>query len=186
FQQTLFIVSFLVRFCASVAIYQLGLLSVLGDEDSSGWLGGEIIASHWQSQHVDFLHLPFSLLQSFNGHHLGYQYLVAFLFYLMPEMNRLVPAALNCLVGSLTVVLAFRIAKQLFGDWVANRVGWWSCIVPSLVVWSAQTLKEPWVIFLETVALYGCINLKTKGLATRHLVLCILAIVFLIPFRFYA
>jgi hypothetical protein len=55
-----------------------------------------------------------------------------------------------------------------------------------MLVWSAQTVKEPVVILLETVALYGCIRLRQVGSAPRHLVLCAASIVLLLPFRFYA
>jgi hypothetical protein len=34
--------------------------------------------------------------------------------------------------------------------------------------------------------LYGCIRLRQCGLSTRHLLLCVAAIVLLLPFRFYA
>ena len=72
----------------------------------------------------------------------------------------MVAAVLNCFFGALTVVFAYRIARTLFSEWVAIRVGWWTCLLPSLIVWSGQTVKEPAVIFLETLALYGCVNLS--------------------------
>jgi hypothetical protein len=54
------------------------------------------------------------------------------------------------------------------------------------VIWSAQTVKEPVVIFLETAALYSCIRLRQIGFTPRHLALCGAAIVLLLAFRFYA
>ena len=98
---------------------------------------------------------------------------------------RLPAAVLNNLFGALTVVLAYRIAATLFSPWVARRVGLWACVLPSLVVWSAQTLKEPVVIFLETAALAACVRIKRSG-RTREAVACAAAIVLLVPFRFYA
>ncbi|HXG66905.1 MAG TPA: hypothetical protein VNO70_17515, partial [Blastocatellia bacterium] len=95
-------------------------------------------------------------------------------------------AALNCFFGALTVVYAYRIAQVLFSEWVAVRVGWWACIFPSLIVWSAQTVKEPVIILLETVALYGCVHLKLSGFSLRYIILCALAVLLVIPFRFYA
>ncbi|MGH9765514.1 MAG: hypothetical protein ACREDR_30870, partial [Blastocatellia bacterium] len=50
----------------------------------------------------------------------------------------------------------------------------------------AQTLKEPVVILLETVVLYGCVRLKVSGFSVRHILICGLAIILVLPFRFYA
>jgi hypothetical protein len=55
-----------------------------------------------------------------------------------------------------------------------------------MIIWSSQTLKEPTVIFLETIVLYGCVRLKVKGFSLRHIGACALAIVLVLPFRFYA
>jgi hypothetical protein len=107
------------------------------------------------------------------------------LFYLVNSPTRMVAAVLNCFFGALTVVFAYRIARTLFSEWVASRVGWWTCLLPSLIVWSAQTVKEPVVIFLETLALYGCVNLKRSGFSVRHVVLCAVTAILVIPFRFY-
>src|SRR5262249_21473165 len=56
----------------------------------------------------------------------------------------------------------------------------------SLIIWSAQTLKEPVVIFLEALAIYACVNLKLTGFSVKYVLLCAAAIVLLAPFRFYA
>jgi len=74
----------------------------------------------------------------------------------------------------------------MFSEKVAVRVGWFTCVLPSMLIWSAQTLKEPVVILLETVVLYGCVRLKAEGFSLRHILMCAAAIVLVIPFRFYA
>jgi hypothetical protein len=186
FQLKVYSVAVGFRLLLSIAIYSLGLLQVLGDEDSSGWWGGVVLQDEWNLRHVSVFQLPLEMLHSFNGHHLGYQYLVGFLLSFTSEPNRLVVASLNCVIGALTVVVVYRIASQLYSPWVANWVAWLSCLAPSLAVWSAQTLKEPIVIFLESLVLYGCVVLKIKGFSARHLILCLSAAVLLIPFRFYA
>ena len=58
--------------------------------------------------------------------------------------------------------------------------------MPSLIVWSAQTIKEPVVILLETVALYCCVRLRLTRGAVRYLILVSVCIILLLPFRFYA
>ena len=184
-QIALFLVAFGTRFAFSIWVYQFGLIKILHDEDSSGWALGIPLQRLWSQQRLSLIDLPYTMLGAFKGEHFGYRYLLAGLFYVINSPTRMVAAVLNCFFGALTVVLAYRIARSLFSEWVATRVGWWTCLLPSLIVWSAQTVKEPIVILLETLALYGCVNLKRGGFSVRHIVLCAVTTVLVIPFRFY-
>jgi hypothetical protein len=123
---------------------------------------------------------------AYQGHHEGYYHLIAAMFYITDAPYRLPAAALNCFFGAMTVVFAYRIARSLFSQWTATRVGWLTCFFPSMIIWSAQTLKEPVVIFLETVALYACVHLKISGFTVRYVLLCAASVLLLYPFRFYA
>jgi 4-amino-4-deoxy-L-arabinose transferase-like glycosyltransferase len=185
-QAKLFICALAVRFAVSIVVYQFGLVSVIGDEDASGWAAGIGIYQEWVRKGIGLFELPNALAGAFDGHHKGYYFLTGALFFFSGTAARLPAAALNCLFGALTVVFAFRIARSLFSSDVAVRVGWWTCFFPSMIIWSSQTLKEPIVIMLETVALYGCVRLKVSGFSLRHILLCAATIVLLIPFRFYA
>jgi 4-amino-4-deoxy-L-arabinose transferase-like glycosyltransferase len=186
FQVRLFCIAIGVRFAASIAIYNFGLVSVLGDEDASGWAVGVSLMQDWVRRDVGILDLPLALASAFEGQHRGYHYLLGGLFYLTDSPGRMPAAALNCFFGALTVVLAYRVTRTLFPERVAVWVGWFACFAPSLIVWSAQTVKEPIVILLETVALYCCIRLRQDGFSMRYLLICGLAIVALTAFRFYA
>ncbi|HYP26513.1 MAG TPA: hypothetical protein VE262_07340 [Blastocatellia bacterium] len=179
-------VALAVRFLASVVIYEFGMVNVLGDEDASGWVGGVGFYESWTRKGFGLLDLPSLLAGAFEGHHRGYYYMLGGLFFVTDSPARLPAAALNCFFGALTVVFAYRIAQSLFSEWVAVRVGWVACFFPSLIVWSAQTVKEPVVILLETVALYGCVKLKLSGFSLKYILLCAAAILLVIPFRFYA
>jgi len=184
-QIALFLFAFGTRFAFSIWVYQFGLVKILHDEDSSGWAMGIPLQRLWSQQRLSLIDLPYTLLGAFQGEHFGYKYLLGALFYLVNSPTRMVAAVLNCFFGALTVVFAYRIARTLFSEWVATRVGWWTCLLPSLIVWSGQTVKEPAVIFLEMLALYGCVNLKRSGFSARHVVLCAVTTVLVIPFRFY-
>src|SRR5438477_6841924 len=184
-QIALFLVSLGTRFAFSTWVYQFGLVKILHDEDSGGWVLGIPLQRLWSQQRLSLIDLPYALLGAFQGEHYGYRYMLGALFYLINSPTRMVAAVLNCFFGALTVVFAYRIARTLFSEWVAIRVGWWTCLLPSLIVWSAQTVKEPVVIFLETLALYACVNLKRSGFSARHIVLCALTTILVIPFRFY-
>jgi 4-amino-4-deoxy-L-arabinose transferase-like glycosyltransferase len=185
-QIKLFLCALVVRFAASIIVYELGLVKVLGDEDSSGWNYGVTLADGWDRQGLGLLSLPEMWAEVYGKHQLGFHYLAGLFFFLTGASARLPIAALNCFFGALTVILVYRTAIMLFSRWTAVRAGWIACFFPSLIIWSAQTLKEPVVIFLEAVALYACVNLKLSGFSLKYVLLCAAAIVLLPPFRFYA
>jgi len=134
-QIALFLVSLGMRFAFSTWVYQFGLVKILHDEDSSGWAMGIPLQRLWNLQRLSLLDLPYTLLGAFQGEHYGYRYMLGALFYVVNSPTRMVAAALNCFFGALTVVFAYRIARTLFSEWVAIRVGWWTCLLPSLIVW---------------------------------------------------
>lgn len=184
----IFLVAIVLRFAASVALYGLGLVRLIGDEDASGWTAAFSLISEWERQGVTLFDLPgvwVATLLHPRGN-LGYQYMVSTLFYVSGSRSRLVAAVLNNFFGAMTVVLTARVGASIFSSWVGSRVGWYACFFPSLVLWSAQTLKEPIVIFLETLALYACVLLRGSRGSLRHVVICSAAIVLLVSFRFYA
>ena len=86
----------------------------------------------------------------------------------------------------MTAVFAYRIARGIASDWVAWRVGWLTCLFPIMIIWSIQTIKEPFVILLEVLALYGCIQLRISKFALRHILLCGVCVIILATMRFYA
>jgi hypothetical protein len=185
-QTKLFLCALAVRFAASIVVYEMGLSSVLGDEDGSGWLYGIFLSNGWDKQHLTLLSLPEMWSASYSQHHLGFHYLCGLFFFLTGAAARMPIAAMNCFFGALTVVFVYRITISLFSRWAAVRAGWAACFFPSLIIWSAQTLKEPVVIFLESLALYACVNLKLSGFSVKYILVCVAAIILLPPFRFYA
>jgi 4-amino-4-deoxy-L-arabinose transferase-like glycosyltransferase len=186
FQLKLFFLAYFLRFAFSFLLYAMGFAELLGDYDSVGWRAGWLMARSWEFDRVSLLDLPVKWLEAFVGNHLGYYYLSATTFFLSNTDSRLVMAVINCFLGALTVVLAYRVARTLFSEAVAARVGWWSCLFPSMIIWSAQTLKEPVVIFFEILALYSCLQLRERGFNVKHVLLAGFAVVALFPFRFYA
>lgn len=187
-QLTLFLVALLVRFSTSVVIYDFGLVEILKDEDASDWISGLELARQWARFNIGIFDLPSVLVEAYQHHNRGYFYLLgaAYTIWDFGSPSRYIAAGLNCFFGAMTVVFVYRTANTLFGPLIAGRVGWWVCFFPSLVIWSAQTLKEPVVIFLETVALYAAVQLARRGLAVRYLAAAAAAILLIMPFRFYA
>jgi 4-amino-4-deoxy-L-arabinose transferase-like glycosyltransferase len=185
-QIKLFLCALGVRFAASIFVYEMGFSKVLGDEDGSGWITGLALSQRWDRQRLGLLSLPEIWAEAYGKQHLGFQYLSGLFFFITGTSARMPIAAMNCFFGALTVILIYRTAIGLFSRWTAVRAGWVACFFPSLIIWSAQTLKEPVVIFLEALALYACVNLKLSGFSVKYVLLCAAAIVLLAPFRFYA
>lgn len=185
----LFLIAFVARFGLSVLVYQFGLVKVLGDEDGMGWFYGKIVYERWMSAGVSMLEIPGRLFEAFEGaggQHLGYRVMLGAFFFVTQSPVRLAAAALNALYGGLIVVYVYRIARLLFSQWVATTSGWIICWAPSMIVWSALTVKEPIVILLETIALYGCLCIRRKEGTVYWLVMCALCTIALASLRFYA
>lgn len=186
FQIKLFLYAICIRFIGSLLVYEFGLSSIVGDEDSSGYFIGRFYGGTWIGHGHSIFDIPNLWVPAFSEHHRGYYYLVGTLYFITGWAGRLPPAALNCFFGALTVVLTYRIAASLFSQWTALRVAWLVCFIPSLIIWSCQTLKEPVVILLETLALYSCLRLRLNGFSIKYVILSVFAIFILYPFRFYA
>jgi len=185
-QTRLFLIALGVRFLFSIITYEFGLVKVLGDEDASGWGAGVYYMNVWNQKGLGIFDLPAALADAFYDRHRGYAYLLGALFFVTGVPGRMPAAALNCISGAVTVIVAYRVARSLFSNWAAVRVGWAVCFFPSMIIWSCQTVKEPVVIMLEMIALYACVQLKLTGFSIRYAVLCASSIFFLLPFRFYA
>ena len=169
----------------SLIIYAFGFVQVIKDEDGSGWLTGAGYHQSWVDQGVGLADVPELVANAFLSSNKGYYYLLAAFYYII-EPCRLPVAAINGFCGALAIIFAYRTAASLFSDRVARRVGTWLCLFPSMVIWSAQTVKEPIVILLETMVVYGCVRLRQSRFPLPHLLLTLVCIILLVPFRFYA
>jgi 4-amino-4-deoxy-L-arabinose transferase-like glycosyltransferase len=96
----------------------------------------------------------------------NYDYWNAGVYYVIGH-SPLAVMFINCLCGALTALLAYLIAKEIYGRNTARI----SCIIcafwPSLFFWSTQNLKEPIAIFLIGLILYCTIRLR-RGFGALH------------------
>jgi len=188
FEIRLFAVALLLRFAASLAIYEFGLVGIIKDEDGYGWLNGALVYQDWVRRDLSLLDLPHEWAKAFVEMFgtLGYANLVGTVFYLTDLPARLPAAVISNVCGAATAVVVYRMAVLFSSHWVAIRAAWWACFMPSLVIWSAQTLKEPLVILFEALAIYGCLQLRKSGFSVAGMFLCIVSILVLVAFRTYA
>ena len=186
FQINLFLAAFAIRFITSIIIYQFGLINALKDEDGSGWVVGVAYKEHWERERRTVADVPLMVAEAYGVQNKGYYYLLGGVFFFTGLEGRLVAAALNGFFGAMTAVVVYRTARDLTPERSATWVGWYTCLFPSLIIWSAQTIKEPVVIFLESVVLSAAVRLRSASLNPALIAVCVLAIVALVPFRFYA
>ncbi len=184
FAVRLFTIGLLLRVGMALAIYGFGLVHIVGDEDSGGWYTGWAIAQAWRGDpegagvHPDFLH-------ALRGTNQGYYYLAGSFLYLVGFPSRVSLALLSACAGALTPVLIYRIAVSNLGHEVAAKAGLLAAVFPSLVAWSGQTLKEPFVILFECGVVYATFELRARR--SRGMVFLLLACLFcLYTMRFYA
>lgn len=191
-QTSLFVAAFAVRMLMIVIVYYFGFLKVLGDEDSSGWVAGLQLCNDWRQAGYNLFSLPQAIWaeaqeqRANNSYHFGYKIILGVEFFVLSMPGRITAAALNALVGSWIPVLAFRMSMQLFQNLKAARyVGWTLVFMPSLIVFSSQTIKEPIVVFIEVLCLYCCLQLAQFKFSIRHIMALILGVVLVNYMRFY-
>jgi hypothetical protein len=188
FEILLFAAAVAVRFLASLLVYEFGLMEIIKDEDSYGWMGGVVLQGDWAQRDVGIFGVLYECTTPF-FHPLGnygYEYLIGLVFYLTNLPARLPAAVLSNVCGAATAVVVYRVGAFLFSEWVAQRAAWWTCLMPSLIIWAAQTIKEPIVILLEAICLYACLQLRRSGFSVVRVALCGAVVILLIAFRFYA
>jgi 4-amino-4-deoxy-L-arabinose transferase-like glycosyltransferase len=91
----------------------------------------------------------------------NYDYYNAGLYYVIGD-SPLTAMFINCLCGALTALLAYMIAKEVFGRKTARLSSLFCAFWPSLVFWSSQNLKEPVAIFLIGLILYYVIRFRRE------------------------
>lgn len=180
----LFTVSFLLRVGVAMAVYRLGILGTLGDDDSSGWYAGWGIAQFWKGD-PQFAGIHADFMQALRHANQGYYFLAGGVLYLIGAPSRISLAFLSAFVGGLTTILIYRITGRIAGRETAEKAGLLAAFFPSLVVWSAQTLKEPFVVFFECVVVSAVLALRARG-SLRVLLLLLASLFCLYTMRFYA
>lgn len=114
----------------------------------------------------------------------GMNYLVGVL-YLILGRNMLAVQFFNAVLGALTAVLVFQCAYHAFANLRVARIAAIAvAFYPSLVLWSAQGLKDAPIVFCLVLAILATLKLGQK--LTVHYVL-VLAVALLVVFslRFY-
>jgi len=177
----LFIAGFSIRILLSVFLYSA--MSIIGKDEGffigdgcNYSLNGWVISRLWEvGVHVskaDFV----SRFGSASGTVSNYDFLNAFIY----SISGYSPVSLffvNCLAGSIPIILIFIISKNIFNKEVALVSSALCAFWPSFILWSSQNLKDPLTNLGIIGFLYFLIKLRHDLKMSTILLLCFSAIV---------
>ena len=114
----------------------------------------------------------------------GMLYMVAAIYKVIGR-NMLAVQYVNAILGAATAPLAYLISMEIFPNRrVARTCALLSAFFPSLVLWSAQGLKDGPIVFLLALSMLATLKLGTR-FSFRYLTALALALCGLITLRFY-
>ena len=107
------------------------------------------------------------------------------LVYSIIGRNTLAVQFVNSIIGAATAVLVFSCAQHVYKNLrVAKIAGIYVAFFPSLVLWSAQGLKDAPIVFFLVLAILASLRLSEK-LTLKHAVILIVALFSILSLRFY-
>ena len=107
------------------------------------------------------------------------------LVYSIIGRNTLAVQFVNSIIGAATAVLVFSCAQHVYQNVrVAKIAGIYVAFFPSLVLWSAQGLKDAPIVFFLVLAILASLRLSEK-LSVKHGVILIAALFSILSLRFY-
>ncbi|HLN97811.1 MAG TPA: glycosyltransferase family 39 protein [Pyrinomonadaceae bacterium] len=179
----LFVAALLVRMVIALAIFTFHgqeffggdaiTYDFFGNAQLLGW-GGD---KYYQSVANQFV-------RSGEGSGWGMVYVVAAVYGLIGR-NMLAVQLINCVLGAATAVVIYLCAQQVFqNSRVARIAGIAVAFYPSLVLWSAQGLKDGPIVFCLAIAILATLKLGER-LSPKYIAVLIGALIAIIALRFY-
>ena len=179
----LFVAALLVRIVIGLAIFTFRgqdffggdaiTYDFFGNAQMLGW-GGD---KYYQGVANQFV-------RSGQGSGWGMVYLVAAVYSVIGR-NMLAVQLMNSVFGAATAVLIYLCAHQVFKNLrVARLAGIAVAFYPSLVLWSAQGLKDGPIVFCLALAILCTLKLGEK-LSLKYIVILICVLLSLVALRFY-
>jgi len=139
--------------------------------------GGNQLALKWGGEPILNPHMAAAV----SGY--GWVHFVAAVYFVFGR-NQLLVQFINGIIGGLTVLVIYAIAKDLFDREVARKAAVFMAFFPQMVFWSAGMYKDPAVLLCIAVSMYAVLRLRNR--VTPSLVLLLLASIFvLMTLRFY-
>jgi hypothetical protein len=179
----LFLGALVIRMLVGVLIYAFNLQEFFGGDALSYDGFGYAMLKSWQGD----LYYK-SLLDAYIGKSSaagwGMLYFVAFI-YGMIGRNMLAIQFMNAVCGAATAPVIYLIALHVFDNTkVARIAAQLTAFYPSLILWSAQGLKDGPIVFLLTLSILATLKLGDK-ISLKYIVVLICSMFALLSLRFY-
>lgn len=179
----LFVGALLVRLFIGTVIYVFNLQDFFGGDANTYDFFGYSLLKAWQGDNYHF-----SLVKRFIGETgagaWGMLYMVASL-YGMVGRNMLAVQFFNSVLGAMTAPIIFLCAYHIFNNLrVARLAAFLVAFYPSLVLWTAQGLKDGPIIFLIALCVFATLKLGEK-LSVKYLIVVACSLFALLSMRFY-
>ena len=142
----------LASFVVRVSIMLIGYYFFHLPDSTDDAIGFEVGA--WNMAQEGF----FNAIKSFPGmNSFFYSWIISFPYSLFGR-SILMMQSIGIVFGLGSVFLGWYLSRKVWGDIVANRVGWVLAFFPSLVLYSVVTLREVYASFFLLVAIFGVLN----------------------------
>jgi 4-amino-4-deoxy-L-arabinose transferase-like glycosyltransferase len=140
-------------------------------------VGGYQLALRWSGEPISSIYTSTTV----SGY--GWVYFVGAVYSLVGR-NQLLVQFLNGLIGSVTVLVIYAIAAQLFDRAVARWAALFMAFFPQMVFWSTGMYKDPATQLCIALSMYAVLRLRER-LSIGMIVLFVAAELALVTLRFY-
>lgn len=179
----LFAAGLLVRIAVGLAIFVFRAQDFFGGDAVTYDFFGYAQLLGWRGDRY-FQSIANQFVRSGEGSGWGMVYLVAAVYGVVGR-NMLAVQLMNSVFGAATAVVIYLCADQVFqNSRVARLAGIAVAFYPSLVLWSAQGLKDGPIVFCLAVAILATLRLGEK-LTLKYILVLVVALLSLIALRFY-
>lgn len=180
----LFVAALAVRWIVAYWIYSKGLQGFFGGDAVSYDYFGNALCKVWQG--TGDARSPW-LLAQIDLHRSGWgmPYYVASIYYVIGR-NPLALQLVNCALGAATCVIVYKIALRVYPEHRAARTAaLLTAASPSMILWSAQGLKDAPIVFSLCMCMYCAVALRGRP-ELKRAVLLALSLFCLYSLRHYA
>lgn len=178
----LFLIGVLARIIVGTVIYYFHLEEFFGGDAYTYDIYGQSLVASW---HGDEFHAQaYANFVASGASAWGMIYLVAIVYELIGT-NVFAVQLVNASVGSVTAIIVYYVAQQLFNNIRVSRVA--AILVaffPSLILWSSQALKDGLIILALAVAILATLRLMEK-ITIGYVVVLTVCLMALLSLRFY-
>ena len=102
----------------------------------------------------------------FDRNTFGSSFMISFIIgilYSLTDRSVMMAQSLSILLGTLSVLLSWILARKLWDNRTAIKVGWFVALFPSLILYSVLIMREIYVCFFLLITFYNLVNWNHNG-----------------------